>query len=590
MAKRSEVTRRPTSTVATAKAPSVPRTAATADGWISQRAVREGIESLAIALVLAFLFRSFAAEAFVIPTGSMAPTLMGQHKDLLCKKCNYRYRVGASSESEDLARQRGNLDLVEDVVEVTCPQCRYMMSVDPRTAAGREFPTYGGDRILASKFPYEFTEPNRWDVLIFKFPGKAQDNYIKRLVGLPNETVKIDRGDLFFKTADEAKYRRDLRPPEKLRAMAQMVYDNDYVVDSMTERGWPLRWQSLPTNPQDGGGWVSPDGGRSFDIDGADPNLRWLRYQHFVPSLHDWDFMKNGRFTAENQPRPRLITDFYAYNTGLSRGAPLAQPILLGLHWVGDLMLDCRVEVTKAEGNLRFDLVKGGRHFTCEIDVVLGNAQLSIDGVKDFAPKAQTPVRGTGRHRIVFANFDEQLLLWVDGGLIEFDASTSYASLDNDRPRSTSDDPGDLAPVGVAAQGCAAKLSEIRLLRDVYYIANDGRQRQYAIADYTFAMTYDQLLEFWSTPRLWEGKGPNNPFDGRREAFFPLAADQYFMLGDNSPMSLDARLWDDEKFVKREFLVGKALMIFWPHSFDTLPGTSIPFPFFPNFARMGFIR
>jgi hypothetical protein len=37
-------------------------------------------------------------------------------------------------------------------------------------------------------------------------------------------------------------------------------------------------------------------------------------------------------------------------------------------------------------------------------------------------------------------------------------------------------------------------------------------------------------------------------------------------------------------------LVGKALFIFWPHSFDRLPGTRIPFPFFPNFARMRFIR
>jgi signal peptidase I len=62
------------------------------------------------------------------------------------------------------------------------------------------------------------------------------------------------------------------------------------------------------------------------------------------------------------------------------------------------------------------------------------------------------------------------------------------------------------------------------------------------------------------------------------------------MLGDNSPASQDARLWDNERFVHRDLLVGKALMVFWPHSFHRIPGTSIPFPFFPNFARMGFIR
>src|SRR5438067_1059753 len=44
-----------------------------ADNW------RETIESIVVAFVLAFLFRTFEAEAFVIPTGSMAPTLYGQH-------------------------------------------------------------------------------------------------------------------------------------------------------------------------------------------------------------------------------------------------------------------------------------------------------------------------------------------------------------------------------------------------------------------------------------------------------------------------------------------------------------------------------
>src|SRR5690348_15306792 len=60
--------------------------------------VRETIESVVIAFVLAFLFRTFEAEAFVIPTGSMAPTLMGQHKDIECSECKFPYRVNASRE------------------------------------------------------------------------------------------------------------------------------------------------------------------------------------------------------------------------------------------------------------------------------------------------------------------------------------------------------------------------------------------------------------------------------------------------------------------------------------------------------------
>ena len=70
--------------------------------WFSPAAIRETVESVIIAFVLAFLFRTFEAEAFVIPTGSMAPTLMGKHKDLECPMCHYRYQVSAS----DRHRQR----------------------------------------------------------------------------------------------------------------------------------------------------------------------------------------------------------------------------------------------------------------------------------------------------------------------------------------------------------------------------------------------------------------------------------------------------------------------------------------------------
>ncbi|MCA9116417.1 MAG: S26 family signal peptidase, partial [Planctomycetaceae bacterium] len=63
-----------------------------------QDAFRETVESIVIAFILAFLFRTFEAEAFVIPTGSMAPTLMGRHKDIRCEECGFWYQVGASTE------------------------------------------------------------------------------------------------------------------------------------------------------------------------------------------------------------------------------------------------------------------------------------------------------------------------------------------------------------------------------------------------------------------------------------------------------------------------------------------------------------
>ena len=62
---------------------------------------RETVESIVVAFTLALLFRAFEAEAFVIPTGSMAPTLMGRHKDLVCESCGRDFRVGCSAEEDE---------------------------------------------------------------------------------------------------------------------------------------------------------------------------------------------------------------------------------------------------------------------------------------------------------------------------------------------------------------------------------------------------------------------------------------------------------------------------------------------------------
>ena len=557
----------------------------------SARSIRETIESLAVAFILAFLFRTFEAEAFVIPTGSMAPTLLGQNKDLLCPKCGYHYQAGASSEDEQLAEQRGVVGGSPNVVAVTCPLCRYTANVDPRTAEGREHPSYGGDRILVSKFAYEFAQPERWDVAVFKYPGGAQTNYIKRLVGLPNETLRIRHGDLHTRPDQADDFHIERRPPAKLRAMAQIVYDNDYVLEELTQKGWPLRWQSWPAQQSSTSGWTSTDGGRSFQVDGSSADTQWIRYQHFVPSLEDWALMRTASLPKDRRPAPSLVTDFYAYDTSVSRGQPEDQAHFLGMHWVGDLLLECELHVTGAEGTAILDLVKGGVHFRCRLDCKTGRAQLEVDGLPDFKPAAETSVRPGGKHQVAFANIDGQLVLWIDGSPVTFDGPTDYEPLDNDRPRSTADDPLDLAPAGIGSQSCGLRINHLRLWRDLYYIAaKTGPVTDYPQHSLLHRMSYRQLFEFWSTPAEWDTAAGGNPFDERREATFRLEADQFFMLGDNSPASLDARLWTEEKYVSRDLLIGKALLIFWPHSFNKLPGTNIPFPFFPNFARMGFIR
>lgn len=110
-----------------------------ADGDFPEHALRDNVEAIAMALVLALLFKTLIAEAFVIPTGSMEPTIFGA--------------------------QRG---------------------------------ARKGDRILAIKPTLLLGDPPRWSIVVFKFPLFRATNYIKRVVGLPGETMEIHEGDIWI--------------------------------------------------------------------------------------------------------------------------------------------------------------------------------------------------------------------------------------------------------------------------------------------------------------------------------------------------------------------------------------------------------
>ena len=82
------------------------------------------------------------------------------------------------------------------------------MNVDQQTEDGSEWPSYNGDRILVAKFPYDFADPDRWDVIVFRYPGNSAINYIKRLVGRPHETVRIRHGDIYIRPDSGARSQR----------------------------------------------------------------------------------------------------------------------------------------------------------------------------------------------------------------------------------------------------------------------------------------------------------------------------------------------------------------------------------------------
>jgi signal peptidase I len=55
-----------------------------------------------------------------------------------------------------------------------------------------------GDRILVNKFIYKFKEPKRGDIIVFKYPEDPKLDFIKRLIGLSNESVEIKNGKVYI--------------------------------------------------------------------------------------------------------------------------------------------------------------------------------------------------------------------------------------------------------------------------------------------------------------------------------------------------------------------------------------------------------
>ena len=172
-------------------------------------------EWLITAFILAFVFRAFVMEAFRIPTGSMADTLKGAHFRLRCQQCGYAYDHGFIPRDYDVPEDTiPSVDVEPPVTR--CPSCGYYHR------SRDKMPVANGDRILVLKCIYQFADPKRWDVIVFKNPPEPSINYIKRLIGLPGERVQIIDGDVYINGQIARK------PPKIQNELWMPVYDNNY--------------------------------------------------------------------------------------------------------------------------------------------------------------------------------------------------------------------------------------------------------------------------------------------------------------------------------------------------------------------------
>ena len=129
--------------------------------------VWEWTESILVALVLAILIRTFLIQPFKIPSGSMRMTLIeGDH--LFVSKLRY---------GPILLPEIHSPDFLKDKIDIKWPD-----ALTPMTKI---------------RLP-GFMKPKRGDVMVFVYPEDRSKDFIKRLIGLPGETVEIRDGKILI--------------------------------------------------------------------------------------------------------------------------------------------------------------------------------------------------------------------------------------------------------------------------------------------------------------------------------------------------------------------------------------------------------
>ena len=553
--------------------------------------VKETLESILVAFILAFIFRCFVVEAFVIPTGSMAPTLLGAHSRFACPDCGYRFDVNYSSPkmSDDDVEIPDHVQSVEDgsnhivpVVydDIHCPNCGLRLPPEPNP------PVWYGDRILVLKYLYLLQDPQRWDVVVFKSPSeKAKDygtNFIKRLIGKPGETIMVLDGDIYVKAKGADHFTIARKTPAAQESLWRLLYDNDYHPEGNPARQakWRQPWQQSAGN----GKWSTDASlGRVFKFNGPDSTATLA----FNGEANRPD-NKNAAFYDWIGYDQRHSTKTYPVYRGHSPW--------LGEYPVSDLKLDLYYTRTTGDGPLRLRLTKLDDAFTAEITPNSIRLIHEANGLQASPPKSTPlPFQLNKPIHIEFTNVDYQVTLRIDGRDVFQTTGDEYhpniadleqRQLDHNRYGSYPSRVGDFADssrhhpplppptVSISAERQACEVSHVSLSRDVYYTPKLANNQQ----------------------QLWAGF---EPIPGGNGGPVVLGENEFFVMGDNSPMSYDARFWWEPVDLKDEdlhaeagrvperFMLGKAFFVYWPAGFRPAKGAPA---LVPNVGQMRFIR
>lgn len=573
---------------------------------IAKHSAKETIISIVIAFALAFVFRGFVVEAYVIPTGSMAPTLMGQHMRFT-GETGYQWPMGPAEYYNNnpqtpspLQGTRENPLVARDPMTGPARESRYertraSTTPSPRAMFDRpmsQVPIRGGDRIFVMKYLYSIYDPSRFDVVVFKNPRSPTENYIKRLVGLPNEQIAIVDGDVFYRAA-----------PKGYPVGPELPAGEE---SPWTQEGWTIARKSGRVEDTL---WqlVHDSSHTPLEIvrSGKRWNAPWLPNAIRLNSK-DWDLLgeshARGVYTYTGSEATSLvwdaatwpITDSYPYNDQ-SRARAGGRPRPNGEYPVADLAVRMTVKPGKADAIVSATVTSRGHEFRGEVRGANARVlmrELPLDGAANpdqgwtvmnestmgSALSTEEFTRLEFRHvdqslellvegeRVAFATYD-----WSPGTRLKWATGRTVEQVMADGDLSVLATSSIYSGVGLRLEmdSGPTQLANVAVLRDVFYRPDMHPSGARA-----------GLPGSGSHPRYTLTLGP----------------EQFFVCGDNSPDSLDGRLWGNPdpwtaaidpspSVVPRRLMIGKAFFVYFPAPHRT-PILNLPMP---DFGRLRWI-
>lgn len=541
----------------------------------STSAVRHVVESLLLLAASVLIFRTFAAEGYLISTGSMAPCLLGYHRQVTCPTCSHQFAKGMS-----LAEAEGSTSIASTAEASTgdphgisgtaCPNCgRTGLTVNG-------FPKNEGDQLLVNKHAFMLRNPHRWEVIVFRNPSDPLEAYVKRAVGLPGEMIELKGGEVY---ANGEQQRKSLSAQLGTRIL---VDEHSHQPDSENE-DWEPRWSAEMDESQ----WTEVADGFEFGGTAATTPVDWLEFRHWVvaggshltevPLAHwptslvmpsagfttlEYDEEKQllkirGALAAEERDRWMQRTEDEAFLKAIeklyrrSHYAPISDEYGYNQRYEGvtnyrvkDVMLQFEIDRVPRSGQLTTRLAFGRSHADCMFDFAARTLTVTFN----VSPKsvATIPLPNdlkTGPHQITASVFDGQLIVGLDEEPLGDPLRLPESLEDSAAPWVER-----VARLG--AHGAVITVRNLRLYRDVYYT-------------------------------------PKNEAGGKQ---FSLGDDEYFALGDNSPVSVDSRCWESPG-VPEHTLIGKPFVVHLPSRPGRLSfGGKVTYVRVPDFSRVRYIR